>query len=155
MPDKKASRHAQIRKIVENENIGTQDELVKRLNDEGFAVTQATASRDIKELRLMKMATDTGEIKYVLPSSDTPGINNGRFVRVFAEAFISMEQAENLIVIKTASGMAMAAAAALDSMKIKGIVGCIAGDDTIMCVVKTKGEVNEVMKSINTLVERG
>ena len=152
MPDKKTSRHAQIRKIIENENIGTQEELVRRLNEEGFAVTQATASRDIKELRLSKMTTDTGVNKYIIPPSDTPGLNNGKLVRVLSEAFVSMEQAENLLVIKTASGMAMAATAALDSLKIKGIVGCIAGDDTIMCVVKTKGEVSEVMKKIEKLL---
>ncbi len=152
MPDKKSSRHAQIRKIIENENIGTQEELVRRLNEAGFAVTQATASRDIKELRLSKMATDTGEIKYVIPPSDTPGINNGKFVRVLSEAFVSMEQAENLLIIKTASGMAMAAAAALDALKIKSIVGCIAGDDTIMCAIKTKSEVADVMKKLEKLV---
>ncbi len=152
MPDKKTSRHAQIRRIIENENIGTQEELVKRLNEEGFAVTQATASRDIKELRLTKMATDSGAIKYVIPPSDTPGLNNGRLVRVLAEAFVNMEQAENILVIKTVSGMAMAAAAALDSLKLNGVVGCIAGDDTIMCVIKTKGEVSEVMKKVERLI---
>lgn len=152
MPDKKTSRHAEIRRIIENENIGTQEELVRRLNEEGYAVTQATASRDIKELRLSKMATDTGEIKYVIPPSDTPGLNNGKLVRVFAEAYTGMEQAENLLVIKTVSGMAMAAAAALDSLKLAGVVGCIAGDDTIFCAVRTKGEVAEVMKKIEKLV---
>ena len=152
MPDKKTSRHAQIRRIIENENIGTQEELVKKLNEAGFAVTQATASRDIKELRLSKMATDTGEIKYFIPKSDTPGVNNGKFVRVLAEAFVSMEQAENILVIKTASGMAMAAAAALDSLKIPKVVGCIAGDDTIMCVVKTVSDVKNVSRKINELL---
>ncbi|MCR5584466.1 MAG: arginine repressor [Lachnospiraceae bacterium] len=153
MPDKKTSRHAQIRRIVENENIGTQEELVRRLNEEGFAVTQATASRDIKELRLTKMAMDTGEIKYVIPHSETSGMNNGKLVRVLAEAYTGMEQAENLLVIKTVSGMAMAAAAALDSLKLKGVVGCIAGDDTIFCAVKTKGEVTEVMRKIEKLIK--
>ncbi len=154
MPDKKTSRHAQIRRIIENENIGTQEELVKKLNEAGFAVTQATSSRDIKELRLTKMATDTGEIRYVIPPSDTPGVNNGKFVRVLSEAFVSMEQAENLLIIKTASGMAMAAAAALDSLKIGGVVGCIAGDDTIMCAIKTKSEVQEVMRTIEKFLGR-
>ncbi len=154
MPDKKSNRHAQIRRIIENETIGTQEELVRRLNEEGFAVTQATASRDIKELRLTKMATDTGEIRYVIPHADTPGLNNGRFVRVLSEAFVSMEQAENLLVIKTASGMAMAAAAALDSLKLKGVVGCIAGDDTIMCAIRTKNEVSDVIKNLNRLIKR-
>ncbi len=152
MPDKKTRRHAKIRSIIENETIGTQEELVKRLNEEGFAVTQATASRDIKELRLTKMATEFGDIKYVIPHSDTPGINNAKLVRVLAEAYVSMEQAENILVIKTASGMAMAAAAALDSLKIKGVVGCIAGDDTIMCAIKTAKDVSEVMKKIDKLL---
>ncbi len=153
MPDKKTSRHAQIRRIVENENIGTQEELVRRLNEEGFAVTQATASRDIKELRLTKMVMATGEIKYVIPHADIPGMDNGKLVRVLAEAYTGMEQAENLLVIKTVSGMAMAAAAALDSLRLKGVVGCIAGDDTIFCAVRTKGEVPEVMRKIEKLIK--
>ncbi len=152
MPDKKTRRHAKIRSIIENETIGTQEELVKRLNEEGFAVTQATASRDIKELRLTKMATEFGDIKYVIPHSTNSAANNAKLVRVLAEAYVSMEQAENILVIKTASGMAMAAAAALDSLKIKGVVGCIAGDDTIMCAIKTAKEVPEVMKKIDKLI---
>ncbi len=152
MPEKKSSRHAKIKRIIENENIGTQEELVKRLNEEGFLVTQATASRDIKELRLTKMADENGDIRYVVTGNENLNSNNKKLVRVLSEAYVSMDKAENILVIKTVPGMAMAAAAALDALKIPPVVGCIAGDDTIMCAIRTKEDVDKVMQEIEKLV---
>ena len=117
----------------------------------GFAVTQATISRDIRELKLMKVPMEDGRQKYGILQSQTTGLNE-KFVRVLRDAFLSMEKAQNILVIKTVSGMAMAAAAALDSLSVEGIVGSIAGDDTIMCAIRTEQETSKVMERISALL---
>ncbi|MBP5249484.1 MAG: arginine repressor, partial [Lachnospiraceae bacterium] len=140
MTDRKVLRQDKIKEIIENNMVNTQDELVKRLNEEGFDVTQATVSRDIRELQLAKVATELGGFRYRVPEN-TGTVSDKKYVRILKEAVLSLEAAENILVIKTVSGMAMAAAAALDSLKIPKVVGCIAGDDTIMCIVKTVSDV--------------
>ncbi len=146
--EKKSDRLKAIKEIVNNEVISTQEELVKRLNEEGFEVTQATASRDMRELRLTKINTGTGGMKYHLFDNE-PVVQEKKYVRILKESVISMEGAQNILVVKTVSGMAMAAAAAMDAIKVPGIIGSIAGDDTIFCAIKTAQGVEDAINFIN------
>lgn len=147
----KISRQAKIVEIIKKYDVETQEELSEYLQTAGFAVTQATISRDIKELKLTKVPTQSGKFKYVIHQGEDL-MQNEKLVRVLRDAFISMDKAQNILVIKTVSGMAMAAAAALDSLELKFIVGCIAGDDTIMCAIRTNEETQEVMKELEKLI---
>lgn len=148
----KTGRHAKILELIRKYEIGTQEELSDYLEKAGFHVTQATVSRDIRELKLMKMAISGGRQKYAVlaePSSDL----TEKYVRVFRDGFISMDMAQNILVIKTVSGMAMAVAAALDAMDCDEIVGSIAGDDTIMCAVRTVEDTIVLMGRLRKIVE--
>lgn len=147
----KSSRQNKIVEIVKKYHVETQEELAEYLTRAGFAVTQATVSRDIRELKLTKVQTESGRQKYAVLQGAGAGLND-RMVRVLKDAFVSMDQAQNILVIKTVSGMAMAAAAALDSLEIESLVGCIAGDDTIMCAIRTEADTELVMKKISSLV---
>lgn len=147
----KAKRHAKIIELVSEFEIETQEELVNRLNKEGFNVTQATVSRDIRELKLSKVSLHSGKQKYVALSGQDREISD-KFTRVIKEGFVSRSVAAHMIVIKTAPGMAMAVATAIDSMNIPGIVGCIAGDDTIFCAIRGEGDAIEVMNLIDKMV---
>ena len=150
----KSSRQNKIIEIVKKYHVETQEELADYLTQAGFAVTQATVSRDIRELKLTKVQTETGRQKYAVIQSaghHSAGMNE-RLVRVLKDAFVSMDKAQNILVIKTVSGMAMAAAAALDSLEIENLVGCIAGDDTIMCAIRTEADTEHVMEEISGLV---
>ena len=126
----KKKRQGKIIEIIQKYNVGTQEELADRLREEGFQVTQATISRDIRELKLSKMSAEDGVQKYIVLEQNGGELEN-RYVRVLQEAYSSVDTAQNLVVIRTVSGMAMAVAAALDAMKLPEIVGCIAGDDKI------------------------
>ena len=147
----KSSRQSKIVELIRKYDIETQEELADFLTQAGFAVTQATISRDIRELKLTKVPTEDGRQKYGILQSQTTGLNE-KFVRVLRDAFLSMEKAQNILVIKTVSGMAMAVAAALDSLSVEGIVGSIAGDDTIMCAIRTEQETDKVMERLSTLI---
>jgi transcriptional regulator of arginine metabolism len=133
----KVKRQSKIVELIKDNEIETQDKLVEMLNAEGFNVTQATISRDIRELKLTKVSTGNGGQKYAVLTSGDIQVSE-RLRRVFRDGVISMDYAQNIIVIKTLNGMAMAVAAALDSMGNNEIMGTIAGDDTIFCVVKTE-----------------
>ena len=124
-----------ILQIISENNIETQDELITKLCDSGFDVTQATVSRDIKQLQLVKISTEDGKYKYALPRRDDV-TSNAKFKNILYETAISAQNAENIVVIKTYPGMANAAAAAVDALAGEMIIGCIAGDDTIFIVVK-------------------
>ena len=131
----KNARHQQILMLIRKYNIETQEELADLLNRTGFSVTQATVSRDIRQLQLQKVHTENGRQKYVQAPEDT--VNLGlRYKRVLKDAFVSMDISGNIIVLHTISGMAMAAAAALDSLDWSEVLGCIAGDDTVFCVLR-------------------
>lgn len=147
----KNKRHEKILELIEKNNIETQEELARLLNESGYEVTQATVSRDIKKLELVKVKINGNHQKYVTNALLVPE-RNDKFVRVLREAIIGMEDAQNLLVIKTVPGMAMAAAAALDSLKIPEIIGSIAGDDTIMCVTKDIKQTKVVMEKIRAMV---
>lgn len=147
----KIARHSKIIELINKYDIETQEELADRLRQEGFQVTQATVSRDIRELKLTKMTVEDGIQKYVAVQN-TDGQMSDKYLRVLRDGFVSVDRAENILVVKTVSGMAMAVAAALDSMQWSEIVGSIAGDDTIMAAIRTKDEALLVMDKIRKLV---
>lgn len=147
----KNKRHEKILELISEYNIETQEELVGMLNDAGFLVTQATVSRDIKKLELVKVKTSGSHQKYAVHTGVAPE-HNGKYVRVLKDAITDIEDAQNILVIKTVSGMAMAVAAALDSLKIPEIIGSIAGDDTIMCVTKDVKQTKTVMDKIRMMM---
>lgn len=148
----KTQRHAKILELVKKYEIETQEELSERLLQEGFQVTQATVSRDIRELRLTKVSRGGGKQKYAVLNENGTDMTQ-RYTRVFKEGFNSMDMAQNILVIKTVSGMAMAVAAALDHMDCHEIVGSIAGDDTIMCAVRTVEDTVSLMERLRRIVE--
>ena len=148
----KTSRHAKILELIQKNDIETQEELSAQLEKEGYHVTQATVSRDIRELKLTKVALNSGRQKYVALNETSEDLT-GKYTRVFREGFVSMDMAQNILVIKTVSGMAMAVAAALDAMHMHEIVGCIAGDDTIMCAIRSVDDTVAVMNRLKKLVE--
>lgn len=142
----KTQRHRAILEIVENSSIETQEELANVLCEHGFAVTQATVSRDIKELRLLKVLTEHGAYRYAAAEKAAQGLSE-RLRRVFAETVLSVECAMNLIVIKTLPGGAQAAAELVDTMRWRETVGTLAGDNTILVIVRD-------MESAPIVVER-
>ena len=140
----KVNRHVKIVELVNKYDIETQEELADRLRAEGFQITQATVSRDIRDLKLTKVATDDGRQKYVVLKATENALLD-KYIRILKDGFVSMDMAMNILVIKTVSGMAMAVAAAIDEMRWNEVVGCIAGDDTIMCAVRTIEDTAAVM----------
>ena len=137
---------------MEQFEIETQEELADRLREAGYTVTQATVSRDIRELKLSKVPMGDGRQKYtILVHSDH--YLSDKYIRVLKDGFLSMDMAQNILVVKTVSGMAMAVAAAIDAMKLKEIVGSIAGDDTIMMAVRTVEDTQAVMEKIRNVLE--
>lgn len=149
----KKSRHEKIKELVEQYEIETQEELANRLKEAGYHVTQATVSRDIRELKLSKISGGDGRQRYtILPHNDH--YLSDKYIRVLKDGFVSMDMAQNILVIKTVAGMAMAVAAAVDAMKWNEVVGCIAGDDTIMCAIRTVEDTAVVMENIRKLVSR-
>ena len=147
----KKKRQAVILEIIQKYNIETQEELAKKLQECGYSTTQGTISRDIRELRLTKVSGPNGKQKYAPLTAEHLHVSE-KYRRVLSEAILAMENAMNILVIKTVPGMAMACAAAIDSISIVGVVGCIAGDDTIMCVIKEVSMVEEVIREINTII---
>ena len=148
----KRQRHEVVVDLINKYDIETQEELAAYLKEEGFEVTQATVSRDIRELKLSKIATGNGKQKYIILKNDDSHLGN-KYIRVLRDGFVSMNMAQNILVIKTVQGMAMAVAAALDAMKFPEIVGCIAGDDTIMAAIKSTDETKVVIDKINEILE--
>lgn len=148
----KTNRQSKIIEIIQKNEVETQDELSALLEKDGFRVTQATVSRDIRELKLTKIPTAGGRQKYAV-ITDAPENLSKKYERVLREGFLSMDMAQNIIVIKTVSGMASAVCAAIDAMKMREIVGSIAGDDTIMCAIRTVDDTYAVMKKIRRIVE--
>jgi len=141
----KSERQQAILRLVRAKNIYTQGELTKALTEAGFPVAQATISRDIRELRLTKELTDDGQ-KYVAPSKTDEPIH--RMMRIFRDGLVSIDYAGNMLVLRTLSGMAMAVALALDNMNFPEILGSIAGDDVVMCVVKSESYAVELVEKL-------
>ncbi|MBO4981475.1 MAG: arginine repressor [Lachnospiraceae bacterium] len=149
----KRSRHQKIIDIIEKYHVETQEELAGHLKEAGYNVTQATISRDIRELKLSKIPTGDGRQKYVVLKQDDGHLGD-KYIRVLRDGFVSMDMAQNILVVKTVSGMAMAVAAAIDALKLPEVVGCIAGDDTIMIAVPDVEATRALMDRIHTMIER-
>lgn len=147
----KQKRHDAIVELIGRYNIETQEELADRLRRSGFSVTQATVSRDIRELKLSKVPTGGGTQKYVVLRQEDAQMGD-KYVRILKDGLVSMDMAQNILVVKTVSGMAMAVAAALDAMKFREIVGCIAGDDTIMAAVRSVEDTQSLMEKLRQML---
>ena len=147
----KIERHSQIIRLISQYDIETQEELAEKLNESGFQVTQATVSRDIRELKLTKISKPGGGSRYAVLQSVDQEMSR-KYTDVLRTSFQSMDLAQNILVVKTVSGMAMAAAAALDEMQIPEIVGSIAGDNTLMCVARSVDEGLVLMEKIRKMI---
>ena len=147
----KKKRHEMILKLIKENEVATQDELLSMLISNGFSVTQATVSRDIRQLKLTKTSGPSGRSHYIV-QKETQQELGGKYIQVLKNGFSGMDTAQNLLIIHTVSGMAMAVAAALDELKIQGIIGCIAGDNTIMCATKSSEIAQQVMAQIDKML---
>ncbi|MBQ9983694.1 MAG: arginine repressor [Lachnospiraceae bacterium] len=146
----KDKRQNKIKEIIEMKNIETQDELLAELTNAGFTTTQATISRDIREMNLTKVADGNGKQKYTMLQNAKTDVS-AKYHQVLNAGILNMDYAENTIVIHTVSGMAMAVAAALDNMNLQGFMGCIAGDDTIFCVARSSAFCKEIIADIKKI----
>lgn len=149
----KTRRQTKILELIAKNDIETQEELSEYLQAEGYAVTQATVSRDIREMKLTKVSMSNGRQKYAALVDSKEDMSE-KYVRVLRDGFVSMDMAQNILVIKTVSGMASAVCAAIDDMQFSEIVGTLAGDDTIMCAVRTVEDTANIMKRIAKIVEQ-
>ena len=132
----KSQRQAKILEIISNKNVETQEQLLAALQEEGFRGTQATISRDIKELRIVKELTSMGTYRYTTSSNEITGSFSTRMNTIFRECVVGFDYAQNIIVIRTLPGLASAAASSIDAMNISAVVGSLAGDDTVMIVMR-------------------
>lgn len=148
----RTSRQLKLLDLISKMEIKTQEALADALREEGYNVTQATISRDIKELGLVKVMTENSGYKYAQPQPQEQK-NSAKLLNLFREAVITIDYSENLIIIKTLSGSANAAAALVDKMNIEEIIGCVAGDDTILIVIKNKHSVYDIVDKLKLLME--
>lgn len=150
----KNERHNKIIELIQEHAIETQQELARLLREAGYAVTQATVSRDIRELKLTKAAVGPKKQKYViLQEKGGKDAFLDKYRRTLKDGVVSLCPAQNILVIKTLSGMAMAVAAALDHMDLEEIVGCIAGDDTILCVARDGEQCLAAMRKLQAMMD--
>lgn len=147
----KEQRQSAILNLIQKNEIETQEDLAEALENQGFSVTQATVSRDIRELKLTKVATKAGSQKYVALVNYEQQVSE-KVIRVFKDAFVSMDVAGNILVIRTLIGMGNAVAAAIDAFQIEGIVGTLAGDDTIFCAVHHDHQMEQVMEKFKDIL---
>ncbi|GFI08772.1 MAG: arginine repressor [Lachnospiraceae bacterium] len=147
----KRERHGKIIELIGRYDIETQEELAEKLNEAGFQVTQATVSRDIRELKLTKMTMGDRQ-RYVAVREHSRQMGE-KYIGILRDGFVSMDVAQNILVIKTVSGMAMAVAAALDALHWQDIVGCIAGDDTVFCAIRTAEDTLQVMDKLRKMMK--
>ena len=149
----KSERQNAILEAISKNVVEIQEDLLNILKATGHDVTQATISRDIRELKLTKIATEDGRQKYAVMHGNTADMSE-KYIRVLHDALVSVDTAQNILVIKTVAGMAMAVAAAVDSLHLEGVVGCIAGDDTVFCAIRTVEGTFRVADRINKLTSR-
>lgn len=148
----KTVRQMAILDIIDKKDVETQEELADALRLRGIKVTQATVSRDIKELRLLKVMTPGGAYKYATADKAENGLSD-RFIRMLAESLLSVASSNNLIVVKTLNGSANVAAEALDSLHWPEILGTLAGDNTILLIIRTEAEVPAVMARLKEMIK--
>ena len=149
----KSGRHDLILEIIDTMDIETQEELAEELKRRGVRVTQATVSRDIKELRLLKVLSEKGGYKYATVERAEKGMND-RFARILAESIVNIDSVNNLIVITTLTASASAAGEAIDSMKWGEVLGTIAGDNTLLIIARSNEAVEMLMARLNALLNR-
>lgn len=149
----KSKRQAKIMEIISTQNVETQEQLLAALKEEGFNGTQATISRDIKELRIVKELTNLGSYRYTTSNGEISGSFSARLNTIFRECVVSFDYAQNIIVIRTLPGLGSAAGAAIDAMNMSAVVGSLAGDDTVMVVMRDNntaaafcGEIKSLLK---------
>ena len=148
----KSKRQAKIMEIIANRNVETQEQLLSLLQTEGFRGTQATISRDIKELRIVKELTNLGTYRYSAPNSDVVNSFSARLNTIFRECVIGFDYAQNIIVIRTLPGLASAAGSAIDSMSMSMVVGTLAGDDTVMVIMRDNNAAAAFCGEIKNLI---
>jgi transcriptional regulator of arginine metabolism len=149
----KTRRHAKILELIREKDIDTQEELLDYLRQSGFDVTQATVSRDIKEMRLVKTLSGKGKYRYSTGRENALDISS-KFYSLFGDSVISVESAQNILVIKCLTGMAQAICASMDTMNYQGFLGTLAGDDTIFVVCKNTDTAIEKQEQLKTLINR-
>ncbi len=150
----KSNRQKKILEIVNRFHVETQDDLIDRLMTEGYSVTQATISRDIRELQLTKVLTSHGTYRYIAPKREDM-VSGLKFNAALVDSIISVEYAMNMIVIKTYPGLAQAVAAGVDNLRIAEVLGCVAGDDTIMVVTKNESSAKSISERIHVMMKAG
>lgn len=148
---RKYSRHAKIIEIVENNEVETQEELSEHLRKEGIEVTQATVSRDIRELRLVKVLSKSGKYKYAVMAHNQEGTTE-RLIKIFKSSITSIEVAGHLLVFKTLPGAAQISGSAIDALGIEEIVGTIAGDDTVFVAINNKDKISHILDMFNNIL---
>ena len=148
----KSKRQAKIIEIISNQSVETQEQLLAALQAEGFRGTQATISRDIKELRIVRELTSLGTYRYTTSTNEVGGSFSNKLNTIFRECVISFDYAQNIIVIKTLPGLASAAGSAIDSMNLSVILGTLAGDDTVMVVMRDSNAAAAFCGEIKSLV---
>ena len=149
----KLARHEKIIELIHQYDIDTQEEQAARRNEAGFKVTQATVSRDIRALKMTKVAGKDGKSHYAILKDAAPELGD-KYTRVLRDAVISIDVGQNLVVVKTVPGMAMGVAAALDALAWPEILGCIAGDDTIMCACRSSDLALGVMEKLHNILDQ-
>ena len=148
----KSKRQAEILRIIEEVDVETQDQLLAELKARGVSSTQATISRDIKELHLIKELTSYGTYKYVVSGRKTSLNFAGRLRTIFKEGVTYFDRAQNIVVLKTMPGLASAACAAIDGMEISGLVGSLAGDDTALLIMRDNEKAASFCEEIHTML---
>ncbi|MDI3546719.1 MAG: transcriptional regulator of arginine metabolism [Halanaerobiales bacterium] len=148
----KSKRHLKIINIIKDEDISTQEELVARLHEAGIDVTQATISRDIKRLGLIKVPNGRGGYKYSLPNERSQGDVYNWLRRMFQDFVVDMDYSENIILLKTLPGTAMGLGSAIDNAEWDGVIGSVAGDDTLLLVTKPKERTEEIFHKMEKLL---
>lgn len=146
-------RQSEILNIVRSKDIDTQEQLLEELRARGFTTTQATISRDIKELRLVKELTGTGGYRYALSERKTASTSDTRLRNIFKEGVVSVDVAQNIVVVRTMPGLASAACSALDNMEIEGVVGTLAGDDTGILIMRDNSLAQQFSSEVHKLLK--
>jgi len=147
----KIARHSKIIEIIQTKEVETQEQLAEELRSKGFDITQATVSRDIKELKLIKVMNSHGTHKYATIAPEDIFLSN-KLVNIFCQTVLYVDHVDNFIVLKTISGSAPAAAEALDSLKFNGIVGTIAGDNTVFILARKEEDTKEIVQRIKKMI---
>ena len=148
----KSQRQAKILEIISNKNVETQEQLLAELQDAGFRGTQATISRDIKDLRIVKELTNLGTYRYTASSNEMTGSFSNKMNTIFRECVVGFDYAQNIIVVRTLPGLASAAGSAIDSMNLSLVVGTLAGDDTVMIVMRDNNAAAAFCGEIKNLI---